>query len=257
MTLPQPLFFTVVTDAWGHPHSVSEDRVDTPTHLIPLDTALARRTDAESPSAPAKGKKLVWVTATGSWKTRVKKARFYLQNAAWVPQDAAQQSYSLFIVVCNLRRYFRLQGPFTTTLIQEHYTPRLVSKVPGFRPWLDKEILEKYRLAGKRGVYPTLGVSDPRAKKKVEKQALHKAVRSFLKKHVKPGGSCTPQELLAAFKAIHGGVTVNPNAFGRAVVAFTGIKSTTPFGKRTYRGIHLSETAMGLTTALVDTKKAV
>jgi hypothetical protein len=46
----------------------------------------------------------------------------------------------------------------------------------GFQPWSIKDILEKYRLAGKRGMYPTLGVSDPRAAKKAERQALHRAV---------------------------------------------------------------------------------
>lgn len=223
------------------------------------DIHLTNRVDpksAISPDTHTPGKTPVWVSATGTWRTRVKKARYYLCQAAWVPASAEGQSKALFIVVCNLRRYFRLQGPFTAILIQEHYMPKLASRVAEFQPWTVADILEKYRLAGKRGMYPTLGVSDPRAKKKAEKIALHKEVRAFIKRHVVPGGSCTPQELLTTFIAYRGGTIVNSNAFGRAVVAITGVKSVTPFGKRTYRGFQLSETAKGLTTALVDTRNA-
>jgi hypothetical protein len=243
-----------------NPISVSEGILNTPTNVTPFQSLgkeggeVSHQQKAPR-SSGSERKTPIWVTATGTWKTRVKKAKYYLGVAARVPSDAADRSDALFIVVCNLRRYFRLKAPFAAVLFAEHYAPRLVKSSPDIQPWTTQEVLEKYRLAGKRGMYPTLGVSDPRAKRKAARMDLRKEVRAFIRRCVIAGGSCTPKELLAAFITFRGGEAVNDNAFGRAVVAVTGIKSITPFGKRTYRGFHIRETAMGLTKDFDESEK--
>jgi len=88
-------------------------------------------------------------------------------------------------------------------------------------------------------MYPTLGANDPKAKKKVVALALEKEVKTFLRKHTAPGGSCTPRTLLDAFVAFRCGVPINPIVFGRAIGKATGISRSTPFGVPTLNGFHL------------------
>ncbi len=90
-------------------------------------------------------------------------------------------------------------------------------------------------------MYPALGVSDPRAIKKGARLELQKEIRRFSRRHLAPGGSCTPASVLEAFIAFRGGVPISNVVFGRELAAITGIRRKTPFGIPTYPDIHLVE----------------
>jgi hypothetical protein len=169
----------------------------------------------------------------------MKKARYYLKQKAWAPVREEAGRAALFTVVSNLRRYHRLTAFYTVLLVKEHYNPRCFHADGSKAPWTEEEILQMYKAVGKRGIYPTLGVSDPKAIKKAKAKELRQAVRKFIRTHTEPGGSCNPTELRLAFQAATGGVEVSATAFGMAVSAVTGITSTSPFGKRKYRGFQL------------------
>ncbi len=192
-----------------------------------------------------KRKTPVWVPATGTSKTRIKKARFYLKGKAWVPADPRDGDKAMLVVVCNLRRYLELSAAMTVTLIQEHYNPRCITSGGHSWGWSSQDILKKYSQAGKRGMYPTLGVEDPKAKAKVNKMDLHRQFKAFWKKHVNPGGCCTPAEVREAFIRFRGGEAVTANMLSRVIKAVTGNEPVRPFGEKFYRGFHIVETHLG------------
>ena len=181
----------------------------------------------------------LWVCATGKRYTRIKKARTYLKGHAWVPTSSDGRRRALFVVACNLRLYHQLPIDLAVALIRQHFNPRIVGMDGGPTPYLEQEIRHKYRRAGLPNMYPSLGVNDPKAKRKVVALALKKEIRNFLRKWTAPGGSCTPGTLLQTFIASRGGEAVNRIVFGRAVVAATGIGRSTPFGVPTYKGFHI------------------
>lgn len=181
----------------------------------------------------------IWVSATGKRHTRIKKARTYLKGHAWVPTSTEGRRRSLFVVACNLRLYHQLPIDLAVALIRRHFNPRIVGIDGSPTPYLEQEILHQYRRAGLPNMYPSLGVNDPKAKRKVVALAFKKEVRNFLRKWTAPSGSCTPGTLLQTFIASRGGETVNRVVFGRAVVAATGIRRSTPFGVPTYKGFHI------------------
>lgn len=195
-----------------------------------------------SPAAPPalqpkpRPKRPIWVTATGRRITRIKKARAYLRKRAWVPEQAHERHTALFIVMGNLRLYHQLPINLALSMVMEHYNPRCLDA-----PFTGDEIRAEYRRAGLTGMYPTLGVSDPRAKKKEARLALQKEIRRFHRTSMAPGGSCTPASVLEAFIAFRGGVPISNVVFGRAFAVVTGIRRKTPFGVATYPDIHLVE----------------
>ena len=197
-----------------------------------------------------------WVTATGSRQTRIKKARHYLGKVAWVPTNPLERNNSLLIVMCNLRLYLQLPIELAVALVMEYYNPRCLDQSGNPSPWTAEEVRNKYSRAGDKGMYPTLGVSDPKATQKTAVEKLEKEVRRFLRKRTTTGGCCNPTDLRHAFIAYRGGVDVNATAFGRAVFAAKGIKTTTPFGKRVYRGFQILETGSGLTNTTRHMVKA-
>lgn len=223
------------TGGGNQPH-----RLDNPVHAIhevimiePLHPPPATPPALQPKPRP---KRPTWVPATGRRITRIKKARTYLRKRAWVPGNPDERHSALFIVVCNLRLYHQLPLDWALNLVTEHFNTRC-----GDIPFTAEEIRAEYRRAGLPGMYPTLGVSDPRAVKKVARHELHKEIRRFTRKHLAPGGSCTPASVLAAFLAFRGGVPINPVVFGRELAAVTGIRRKTPFGVPTYPDIHLVE----------------
>lgn len=56
-----------------------------------------------------------------------------------------------------------------------------------------------------------------------------------------------PTDLRLAFIAQRGGEVVDETRFGRAVSQVTGIRTTTPNGKRVYQGFSLTEAGLGFT----------
>jgi hypothetical protein len=196
------------------------------------------------------------VTATGSRQTRIKKARHYLGKRAWVPTNPADRNNSLLIVMCNLRLYLQLPSELAVVLVLEYYNPRCTDKSGNPSPWTAEEIHTKYTRAGDSGMYPTLGVSDPKATQRTAVENLEKEIKRFLRRRTKTGGCCNPTDLRHAFIAYRGGVDVNATAFGRAVFAAKGIKTATPFGKRVYRGFQILETGSGLTNTTRHMVKA-
>lgn len=190
--------------------------------------------------------KPVWVPATGSFKTRVKKARHYLKYRAWAPTDPAEGGIAVFIAVCNLRRYHSLWAATTLALIREHYNPRCLAKDGSSWALSDAEILEAYRLAGKRGRFPTLGVADPKAKALAARKELYRQLRRFWKRHIRSEGTCSPAELRAAFIRFRGGEDLSLDRFTKAVAKVIGARTVRPFGSsRFYRGFHLKEAQGG------------
>ena len=201
--------------------------------IEPLLTSLAAPPALQPKPRP---KRPTWVHATGRRITRIKKARTYLRKRAWIPEQAHERHTALFIVMGNLRLYHQLPVDWALNLVMEHYNPRCVDA-----PFTDEEIRTEYRRAGQPGMYPTLGVSDPRAIKKEARLELQKEIRRFSRRHLAPGGSCTPASVLEAFIAFRGGVPISNVVFGRELAAVTGIRRKTPFGVPTYPGIHLVE----------------
>jgi hypothetical protein len=152
----------------------------------------------------------------------------------------------MLVAVCNLRRYHKLGAAMTVILIQEHYNPRCITQGGHSWGWSSQDILKKYSQAGKRGMYPTLGVEDPKAKAKATKMLLHRQVKAFWKKHVVLDGCCSPAEVREAFIRFRGGEAVTPNMLSRVIKAVTGNEPVRPFGKKIYRGFHIAETHLGL-----------
>lgn len=200
---------------------------------------------AASTYRTTKRKTPVWVPATGTPNTRIKKARFYLKAKAWVPADPREGDKAMLVVVCNLRRYHQLSAAMTLILIQEHYNPRCITRGGHSWGWSSQDILKKYSQAGKRGMYPTLGVEDPKAKVKANKMEIHRQLKAFWKKHVVPGGRCTPAEVRDAFIRFRGGEAITPNMLSRVIKAVTGNEPVRPFGEKFYRGFHIAETDLG------------
>jgi hypothetical protein len=151
----------------------------------------------------------------------------------------------MLVVVCNLRRYHELSAAMTVSLIQEYYNPRCIIAGGHSWGWSSQDILKKYSQAGKRGMYPTLGAKDPKAKVKANKMELHRQVKAFWKKHVVPDGCCTPAEVRDAFIRFRGGEAVTPNMLSRVIKAVTGNEPVRPFGMKIYRGFHIAETHLG------------
>lgn len=181
----------------------------------------------------------VWVTATGSRVTRIKKARTYLRKHAWVPRDNRERHAALFTVMANLRLYFQLPIELAITMVQEHYTERFLNAGMAALAFDNEEVRTEYRRAGETGVYPSLGVSDPKAKAVAARMNLQKEIRRFHRRHLAPGGTCTPSDVHAAFIEFRGGTPISAIVFGRELAHVTGIRRKTPFGVPTYPGVHL------------------
>ena len=203
---------------------------------------------AKSPGSRRKSgiKPPIWVRATGKRKTREKKARYYLSKTAWAPHTVEERQIALFVVTCNLRLYHQLPINLSVGMVMVYFSPRCLDKDGNPFPWKQEEVVAKYRMAGVAGLYPTLGVSDPKAKQKVAVRNLVNEVKTFIKRRTAVDGCCSPLDLRNAFIVFRGGVEINPTAFGRAVFAATGIRTATPFGKRVYKGFHILETGSGL-----------
>lgn len=193
-----------------------------------------------------KKKAPLWVPATGSLKTRIDKARHYLKKRAWVPANPREGDKAMLVVVCNLRRYHQLCAATTLALVLDHYNPRCTTSDGCCWGWSEQDILKKYSQAGKRGMYPTLGASDPKAKAKVAKMELHRQITAFWEKHIVPGGCCTPAEIREAFIRFRGGEDVSANMLSRSIKILMGKVPVRPFGKKIYRGFRIAETHLGL-----------
>ncbi|BDU77793.1 hypothetical protein [Mesoterricola sediminis] len=227
-----------------------------PYRISPKDreSALNKRNTRTRPEQ--KRVEVLWVTASGKPETRLKKAKFYLRGKAWKSISGMNGHGTFLAVMCNLRLYFQLPLSLAMPLVKEHYNPRCIDAHGNPAPWSDKEIEHKFDEAGKPGMFPSLGVSDPKAKAKVAAEALHSQVRTFLGTFTVPGGSCRPAELRCAFIAFRCGEDVSETAFGIAMEAACGIRTRKPGGVRAYVGIHLSEAGLGLTRSGVAIQEA-
>jgi len=188
----------------------------------------------------------IWVTATGRFPTRVDKARFYLKHTAWVPTATKDRRTAIKIVACNLRLYHRLPIRLSVEMVLKHFVPRCKSNAGVSITWTPEDVRGALHRADARGMFPTLGVSDPKARQKVIVRDLFIRVKNFIQRHTSEGGHCTPLDLRTAFIAFCGGASVTATAFGRAVASVTGLRTITPFGKRIYRGFHILETGSGV-----------
>lgn len=189
----------------------------------------------------------VWVRATGTYTTRIKMAKHYLRRYAWKSISGMNGHDTLLVVMVNLRLFYRLEDSLALAMVKEYFNSRCVDLHGDPCPWSDAEILHKWNQAGKPGMYPTLGVKNPKAKRKRAMLTLQGEVEEFLGRFTQEGGSSNPTMLRQAFIAFKGGEDVNPTAFGRAVSKVMGIHTTTPNGKRLYYGFQLSEAGSGFT----------
>lgn len=197
---------------------------------------------------PKKPKKVVvWVAATGSESTRTKMARNYLLYYAWKSISGKNGHDKLLVAVTNLRLFHRLERTLALKMVQEHFNPRCKDLNGKPCPWSDAEIAHKWEQAGKPGAYPTLGVKHPRARAKEARIMLEGEVEEFLAKFTQEGGRVNPTDLRLAFIAQRGGEVVDGTRFGRAVSQVTGIRTTTPNGKRVYQGFSLTGAGLGFT----------
>ncbi len=136
-------------------------------------------------------------------------------------------------------------------MVKEHFNPRCQDLQGNPCPWSGAEISHKWSEAGKPAAYPTLGVNNPKARAKVARLMLEGEVAEFLGQFTQSGGSANPSILRLAFIASRGGEVVNETAFGRAVSKVTGIQTTTPNGKRVFKGFSLTEAGLGFTRRVV------
>lgn len=216
-----------------------------PSRDLSLQSINQAKSSGEGSNSSAKGKtrvkKPIWVRASGKPKTRIKKAKFYLSGPALVPTMPEERHKAIFIVICNLRLYHQLSVAWSLVLVREHYNPRCVDDEGNEFAFTDEEIRTEYRRAGKAGMYPTLGASDPKAKKKETRGLLRKDIQRFARKYIGEDGSCTPLNVWQAFMIFRGGMEIDRSYFGREFAAVTGIRRKTPFGVPTYLGVHLIE----------------
>jgi len=197
---------------------------------------------------PKKAKKqVVWVASTGSQVTRTKMARNYLRFYAWRSISGKNGHDALLVVVTNLRLFHRLEQSVALEMVKEHFNPRCIDLLGNPCPWSDVEITHKWNEAGKPGVYPTLGEKHPRARAKEARLMLEGEVEEFLGQFTQDGGMTNPTTLRLAFISSRGGEDVNETAFGRAVSKAAGIQTTTPNGKRMYKGFSLTEAGLSFT----------
>ena len=161
----------------------------------------------------------IWVPASGSPETRLKKARSYLRGYARRAMDGNRGHSALYIVVCNLRLYHRLPYLLALALLKQVYNPRCVDRKGQPSPWSEHEIQHKWEQAGLPGADPTLGVNDPKAQRKVAYQMLQDEVKAFLAHTTEMGGSCSPASLLEAFLAFRDGMVISPKSFRCPAIA--------------------------------------
>jgi len=199
------------------------------------------------PTATTKGTRqianpTVWVTATGRAETRRKKARYYLQYAA-APSICHQGAHNaLFLVVVNLRLYFKIEWPEALHLIRTYYDRRCIWDDGRAYPWSEIEIKHKWDDAGAPGKWPSLGAADGRALARARTQALDERVKSFLMAETEEGGTCIATDLRQAFEAWRGEGPVSSKAFGGAVRRVLGAGTSTSGGGRRYVGFHVRTT---------------
>lgn len=188
------------------------------------------------------------VKATGLFPTRIKKAKFYLRHGAWRSIAGMQGHTALMVATANLRLYFDLPKDIGLSLLKDLFNPRCADIHGNPAPWSDAELEHKWKEAGKPGIYSTLGAADPRAVAKKRSNDLTAEVRAFLVAFTIQEGICNPTILRDAFIVWRGGEEVTQTAFGRAVSAVTGVRSTKPGGVRIYRGFRLSSDGLRLIT---------
>ncbi|MDR3572294.1 MAG: hypothetical protein P4L50_00395 [Anaerolineaceae bacterium] len=194
----------------------------------------------------------VWKAATGRYETRTKMARNYLQYYAWRSISKLNGHDALLVVVTNLRLFHQLEMPLAVSMVKEHFNPRCIDLQGAPYPWTDAEIKHKWDEAGKPAAYPTLGVSNPKARRKVAKLALEEEVAAFLASCTIPGKSVNATALREAFIAFRGGEFIDGTPFGIAISTVTGIRTTKSFGKKVRQGFHLRGTGLGFTRSSVE-----
>jgi hypothetical protein len=189
-----------------------------------------------------------WVKASGTYETRMDKARFYLKRRAWASISGRNGHTALLIVMCNLRLYHGLSQTDAFRLFREVYDSRCRYRSGHHCPWNDEALRHKWDQAGKPKAFPTLGINDPKAQAKAAAMTLRNQVRDYLADATENGGTSNPTELRTAFVAWRDGGDVTATAFGRAVHACTGIRATTSGGPRRYVGFHLRGSGLGSTS---------
>lgn len=200
---------------------------------------------------------IIWVAATGEFKTRIKKARYYLKHWAWRSQSGMRGHSALIVAAANLRLYFCLPKGIAIKMLKKYFNPRCVDSHGNPSPWSDKELEHKWDQAGVKGMYPTLGETDIRAVQKVRANSLQAEVQKFLAEYTVEDGTCNPTLLREAFLVWRCGEAVSETAFGRAVSTVTGIRSSSPAGVRVYKGFSLSSQGLRLITHGLESQAEV
>jgi len=190
----------------------------------------------------------VLVKASGSLKSRIAMAKFYLKRIAWRSVSGFRGHNALLVAAANVRLFHDLPKEIGIRLLKDHFNPKCIDRAGNPAPWSDKEIEHKWNQAGKPGMYSTLGASAPKAVAKVRAVSLQVEVEKFLAAFTVPGGRCNPTLLLDAFLVWRCGEEVNATAFGRAVTKATGIPSSSPGGPRMRIGFSLSSDGLKLIT---------
>lgn len=221
-----------------------------PASIPPLKMMPSASKARKPPQAPKKAP--IWIPATGSLATRTKMAKNYLRYYAWKSVSGKNGHDALMVVVTNLRLYHLLDQCLALMMVKQHFNPRCIDLQGNPSPWSDAEILHKWNQAGKRGVYPTLGVENPKARRKTATLILEGEVAEFLGQFTQAGGATNPTLLRQAFVAVRGGVDVNATAFGRAMSKVTGTRTTSPNGIRCYQGFRLIEAGLGFTRRVTE-----
>jgi len=199
----------------------------------------------------------IWVTASGRDEIRYDKAKYYVRGCAWKATEGNRGHSALYAVVCNLRLYHQLPFSRALYLLNQYFNPRCRDQQGRPCPWSGDEILHKWEQAGLPGAYPTLGVKDPKARRKEELLQLQGEVIDFLERFTTEGGSCSPTSLLEAFRGFRGGEPISAKTFGALIRSVTGNGSKSPGGPRRYLGFHLKEADQGLTKGSVMHEAAV
>lgn len=173
-----------------------------------------------------------WVKASGSLKSRLEMARFYLKEEFDYETYATfdQPEVILAKVVCNLRNYHGLDAKNTVNLITTYFNQQSPDKWSKEAVRLTWEQVERFT--------PDLGLIDPDA---ISKQRMKDQENDLvdLIAYTRSGGRVSLPELMKVFRDWFPEHEIYPKVFGKVVKEITGIKARSSNGITYYDGLHL------------------
>jgi len=173
----------------------------------------------------------LWVKASGTAKTLVAKATYYLKTFDHIEAHVIGSPGAILLqVVCNLRMYYQ-QGCDETVRLMMRYFSRKAEI-----PWTKESVAEVWNFV--ECFTPSLSLSDTKTIAMRRLAYIEDDVIDLIA-YTKEGGEVEIKILLDLFHEWYPDFRISPRELGVAVQAITGITSTSRNGKRYYVGFHI------------------